>query len=331
MRREVSIKFCRGDYQSPAKQRQFIYILRAVDNRPYKGVFLKLSIIKAIFLGLVQGITEFLPISSSGHLSVLQHFLGVGGEGSLLFTVLLHMGTLVAVVLVYWKTLLALLGEAVFTVKDIVTRQFKWREMRPTRRMLFMLILSCVPLLLLLLPVENGLRLMSLLGGLAEDEDIFVEGVCFLFTGGLLLFGVWRAKQQAHPRKQIDEKSALAVGFAQFLAAGFPGISRSGSTVSTGMICGVSKEYMVRYSFILGVPAVLAANVMELKDALADDVKLELLPLLLGIVTAVVVGFFAIKALEWLVKTDKFKYFGYYCLGIGTVVIVAGIVEKLIK
>jgi len=286
---------------------------------------LALSVFKAIFLGLVQGITEFLPISSSGHLSVLQHFLGVGGEDSLLFTVLLHMGTLIAVVLVYWKTLLALLGEAVFTVRDIVTRRFKWREMKPTRRMLFMLVISCVPLLLLLLPIGKETRLMNVLGGLAQDDDILVEGFCFLFTGGLLLFGVRRAKQQAHPRKQIDEKSALAVGFAQFLAAGFPGISRSGSTVSTGMICGISKEYMVKYSFILGVPAVLAANIMELKDALASDRELEILPLLFGIVTAVTVGFFAIKALEWLVKTDKFKYFGYYCLGIGAIVIVAGL------
>ena len=96
-----------------------------------------------------------------------------------------------------------------------------------------------------------------------------VEGVCFLFTAALLLVGSWRAKK-VKARPQIGAKSALAVGVAQAFAAGFPGISRSGSTISTGMICGVSKEYMVRYSFILGIPAILAANVMEIKDAVAS-------------------------------------------------------------
>ena len=116
---------------------------------------------------------------------------------------------------------------------------------------------------------------------------------------------------------------------AQAFAAGFPGISRSGSTISTGMICGVSKEYMVRYSFILGIPAILAANVMEIKDAVALGEQIDILPVIIGVVTAAVVGFAAIKALEWLVKIDKFKIFGYYCLVLGVVVIIAGIVEKI--
>jgi undecaprenyl-diphosphatase len=155
-----------------------------------------------------------------------------------------------------------------------------------------------------------------------------VEGVCFLFTAALLLVGSWRAKK-VKARPQIGAKSALAVGVAQAFAAGFPGISRSGSTISTGMICGVSKEYMVRYSFILGIPAILAANVMEIKDAVALGEQIDILPVIIGVVTAAVVGFAAIKALEWLVKIDKFKIFGYYCLVLGVVVIIAGIVEKV--
>ena len=288
-----------------------------------------MEILKAILLGFLQGVTEFLPISSSGHLSVFQHFFGnVGGTSSLLFTVLLHMGTLIAVFVVFYKTIWGLIVEFFSTIKDIFTGKFKWSEMNENRRMLFMFVISCVPLLFLLIPVGGDRRIMDVLGGLADDNDILVEGVCFLFTAALLLVGSWRAKK-VKARPQIGAKSALAVGVAQAFAAGFPGISRSGSTISTGMICGVSKEYMVRYSFILGIPAILAANVMEIKDAVALGEQIDILPVIIGVVTAAVVGFAAIKALEWLVKIDKFKIFGYYCLVLGVVVIIAGIVEKV--
>ena len=288
-----------------------------------------MEILKAILLGFIQGVTEFLPISSSGHLSVFQHFFGtVGSDSSLLFTVLLHMGTLLAVFFVYYKTIWGLIVEAFRLIKDIFTGKFKWKEMNENRRMLFMFVISCLPLLLLLIPVGNDMKLMDVLGSLADDDDIFVEGVCFLITATLLLVGSWRAKN-VEEKPQIGTKSALAVGFAQAVAAGFPGISRSGSTISTGMLCGVSKEYMVRYSFILGIPAILAANVMEIKDAVELGGQIDILPVIIGVVTAAIVGFAAIKALEWLVKIDKFKVFGYYCLVLGVLVIGAGVAEKL--
>lgn len=286
-----------------------------------------MDIIKAIILGFVQGVTEFLPISSSGHLSVFQHFLGVSGEGSLLLTVLLHMGTLIAVFAVYYKTIFELIAEFFRTIKDIFTGKFKWKEMNETRNMLFMFVISCLPLLLLMLPAGNDLRLVDVLKRFSEDSDIIIEGVCFLFTAFLLIFGTHRARAMKKIQPEVKPKSALAVGIAQMLAAGFPGISRSGSTISTGMICGVSKEYMVRYSFILGVPAVLAANLMEIKDAVSAGGSVDYLPIIAGIITAAVVGFFAIKILEWLVKSDKFKFFGYYCAVIGVVVIILGVLE----
>lgn len=288
-----------------------------------------MEILKAILLGFIQGVTEFLPISSSGHLSVFQHFFGtVGSDSSLLFTVLLHMGTLLAVFFVYYKTIWGLIVEAFRLIKDIFTGKFKRKEMTENRRMLFMFVISCLPLLLLLIPVGNDMKLMDVLGSLADDDDIFVEGVCFLITAALLLVSSWRAKN-VEARSQIGTKSAFAVGFAQAVAAGFPGISRSGSTISTGMLCGVSKEYMVRYSFILGIPAILAANVMEIKDAVELGGQVDILPVIIGVATAAIVGFAAIKALEWLVKIDKFKVFGYYCLVLGVLVIGAGVAEKL--
>lgn len=279
-----------------------------------------MNILKAIILGIVQGITEFLPISSSGHLSLFQHFLNVSDDTSLLFSVLLHMGTLIAVFIVYYKTIWELVLAAIQLIKKIFTGKFKFKQLKGTERMLVMFFFSCVPLLLLLIPIGGGRNIMDALAVFSEDDSILVEGICFLFTGALLLTSTIIAKRD-NLRPAVNTTDAIAIGVAQLLAAGFPGISRSGSTISTGMICGVSKEYMVRYSFILGIPAILAANAVELKDAIEVGQSVEILPVIIGVVTAAVVGVACIKLLEWIMKKDLFKYFGYYCLALGVVTI----------
>ena len=280
-----------------------------------------MSIIKAIILGIVQGVTEFLPISSSGHLSLFQHFLNVDGEGSLLFSVLLHLGTLIAVFIVFHKTIFELIVDAFGLVKDILTGKFNFKQLQGKKKMLVMFVFSCIPLLLLLIPVGNDLKLMDVLGGLSEDDSILVEGFCFLFTGFLLLTSTYISKKKTLNR-EVNTLDAFAIGLAQVFAAGFPGISRSGSTISTGMICGVSKEYMVEYSFILGIPAIIVANAVELKDAVETGAQLELLPTIVGVIVAAVVGVACIKLLQWILKKDMWKYFGFYCLVIGIFTII---------
>lgn len=280
-----------------------------------------MSIIKAIILGIVQGVTEFLPISSSGHLSLFQHFLNIDGEGSLLFSVLLHLGTLIAVFIVFHKTIFELVVDAFGLVKDIFTGKFKFKQLQGKKKMLVMFVFSCIPLLLLLIPVGNDLKLMDVLGGLSEDDSILVEGFCFLFTGFLLLTSTYISKKKTLNR-EVNTLDAFSVGLAQVFAAGFPGISRSGSTISTGMICGVSKEYMVEYSFILGIPAIIVANAVELKDAVETGAQLELLPTIVGVIVAAVVGVACIKLLQWILKKDMWKYFGFYCLVIGIFTII---------
>ena len=280
-----------------------------------------MSIIKAIILGIVQGITEFLPISSSGHLSLFQHFLNVDGEGSLLFSVLLHLGTLIAVFVVFHKTIFELIVDAFGLIKDVFTGKFKFKQLDVRKKMLVMFVFSCLPLLLLLIPVGNDMKLMDVLGGLSEDDSILVEGFCFLFTGFLLLASTYISKKKTLSR-EVNTLDAFAIGIAQVFAAGFPGISRSGSTISTGMICGVSKENMVEYSFILGIPAIIVANAVELKDAVETGAQLELLPTVIGVIVAAVVGVACIKLLQWILKKDMWKYFGFYCLIIGVFTIV---------
>lgn len=284
-----------------------------------------MSVIKAIILGIVQGATEFLPISSSGHLSLFQHFLGVSGEGSLLFSVLLHLGTLIAVFIVFHKTIFELVIEAFALIKDIFTGKFKYKELKGKKKMLVMFFFSCLPLLLLLIPVGNDMKLMDWLGGLSEDDSILVEGFCFLVTGVLLLTSTYISKKKTLNR-EVNTTDAFAVGLAQVFAAGFPGISRSGSTISTGMICGVSKEYMVEYSFILGIPAIIVANIVEFKDAIEVGAQLEVLPTIVGIIVAAVVGVACIKLLQWILKKDMWKYFGFYCFVIGIFTIISSII-----
>lgn len=283
-----------------------------------------MSIIKAIILGIVQGVTEFLPISSSGHLSLFQHFLNVDGEGSLLFSVLLHLGTLIAVFIVFHKTIFELIADAFGLLKDIFTGKFKFKQLQGKKKMLVMFVFSCIPLLLLLLPVGNDMKLMDVLSGLSEDDSILVEGFCFLFTGVLLLTSTYISKKKTLNR-EVNTLDAFAIGLAQVFAAGFPGISRSGSTISTGMICGVSKEYMVEYSFILGIPAIIVANAVELKDAVETGAQLELLPTIIGVIVAAIVGVACIKLLQWILKKDMWKYFGFYCLVIGVFTIICSI------
>ena len=286
------------------------------------------DIFKAVFLGFVQGITEFLPISSSGHLSLFQHFLGVGGDGSLLLSVMLHLGTLAAVFIVYYKDIWELVLEFGATVKDIIHKEFSFKKMSPVRRMLVMFVISCIPLLAVLIPVGGGELLIDKVKVFSEDTSILAEGICFMLTGVILISGSLRAKGLKNRGRAVNTPDAVVIGVAQTLAALFPGISRSGSTISAGMLCGVSRQYMVKYSFILGIPAILAANVLEFKDAVESGATVSAGPVFAGIITAALVGTASIILLRWILKKDLFKYFGYYCLAIGAVTLIIAIIEK---
>lgn len=288
--------------------------------------------LQAVILGIVQGLTEFLPISSSGHLSLLQHFMGMSGEGSLMLTVFLHIGTLVAVVAVYYKTFWKLLKEIWFFLKDLFTGKLfkKGQEISENRHLLYMMFFSCLPLLLLFIPIGGGMNIKDYVARFTEDNDILLEGFCFLFTSILLFTAVHISRTSKNIRTRVETPDAFSIGLAQVVAAAFPGVSRSGSTIATGMLCGVDRNVMVEYSFVLGTPAVLAAALVEMKDAL--DVGLTGIsvgPLLVGIVVAAVVGVLAIKLLQWMVNKDKFTFFAYYCLILATLTIAAGCYEHV--
>lgn len=290
---------------------------------------------RAILLGLVQGLTEFLPISSSGHLSVFQYFMGNSGDDVLLFNVLLHIGTLAAVFICFRQTIWHLIQEAIAFLRDIIKGEYSFktikedfRSLNDKRKMLIYFVISCVPLLFMLLPAGGGESVMDKLSVFSTDDRILAEGVCFLLTGVILILGALCAKNIRKYRK-MDALTAFFVGVAQLFAAAFPGVSRSGSTISAGLLCGVSKSYMVQYSFILGIPAIIAANLSELKDAVEMGSTLAVGPTIVGVLVAAVSGVAAIVLLRWILKKDIFQYFGYYCIAMGVFCLGATLVSSL--
>lgn len=278
-----------------------------------------MSAINAIFQAIIQGLTEFLPVSSSGHLSLYQHFTGNSGEGALLFSAILHLGTLFAVFIAFWNTIWDLICEFCRIVSDIFKRQFSFKDMNGDRRAVFMVILSTA----VLIPFYI---FKDFFEGFAEDSSIFAEGICFLYTAAILLLAD-KCSKGKKKLGNITVKDSIFVGFFQSVAL-LPGVSRSGSTISAGLFSGFSRDTAVKYSFILGIPAILGGCLVEVKDAVQTDMSFSW-TYILGFVVAAIVGICAIKMVDWLVKTDKFKIFSYYTGVLGVIVILVSIFEKI--
>ena len=275
--------------------------------------------ISIIIQGIIQGLTEFLPISSSGHLSVAQHFLGIE-EAGLLISIVLHLGTLVAVFIAFFKDIWGMIKEFFLTIKDIFTGKFSWKDMNDSRRMLFMVIIAT----LLLVPAYFVKDFFTCMEG---DGDIIFEGCAFMFTA-LLLFLSDACVKGFKTGKDMKIRDAVAVGLFQCVAL-FPGVSRSGSTITAGLFCGLSRETAVKFSFILGIPAILGGSVLEIKDAFDSGMNFDIPLLLAGFVVAAAVGVLSIKLVSLVTKKNKFKWFGVYVLILGLLCVVAGVYETV--
>lgn len=290
-----------------------------------------MTILEGILQGILQGLTEFLPVSSSGHLSLFQHFSGLDGKGAATMTIVFHLGTLVAVFIAFWGKIKLLILEAFRLLGDIFTLKFKWKTMNPERRMIMMIIVSILPLFGFYI-FRNFFR------ALEEDTDILVEGFAFLYTSALLFLSTKVSSQNENGAHYAAAKSktagettvpaALTIGIFQGIAL-VPGISRSGSTISAALFTGMKREDAVEYSFILGIPVILASAVVELGDASSAEISANLLPLLLGFAAAAVSGYFAIRLIKMLVVNDKFRIFAWYTLVLGIVVIGLGLYENI--
>ena len=270
----------------------------------------------AIILGLVQGVAEFLPISSSGHLAILQNFLHLGSaDEHLLFDVLLHLGTLAAVILALWRDVSGLVREGLCMVHLKKLRRGQKPD-RLKRRTIWFIILGTLPLFAVIFIKDAVESLYS---------NTFFIGFALLLTGGLL----FAADRMGHGNK--NEKNAtlgdiLLVGLAQALAV-TPGLSRSGTTISVGMLRGFDRSFAVRFSFLLSIPAVLGANILTLVDAVQAGINASLLPMYLaGVAAAFVSGYMALYLLRMMVQRGRFGGFAYYCWGAGLVTLILSLV-----
>lgn len=281
------------------------------------------DIVSAIVQAVIQGLTEFLPVSSSGHLKLYSHLTGVSAEESTFMLVILHLGTLVAVFVAFWDTIKPLFAEVGAIFKDIFSGKFTLKDTEtrtPQRNMIYMLIVSLV-ILVPFYPIKDIFE--------QAGENLILLGCFFLYTS-FILFTSDRipVKKLNKYAGDITLKDAIIIGLFQ-AGALFPGISRSGSTICGGLFRKLDRETAVQYSFILGIPTILAGCLVELKDALSGDITIEFLPVVIGFVVSAIVGICAIKMVSWLVNSNRFKVFAVYTLVLGLSVIVCGIIEHI--
>ena len=278
-----------------------------------------MNYLTAAFLGLVQGLAEFLPISSSGHLSIFQNFLGLTNieEGSyVFFDLLLHLATLVAVCVFYRKDIMAIITEGITYVKSVGHPVPGVKKKYPAVRLLVMIFFATLPLFVIL-PIKDKIE------GL-YNNTMFI-GFALLFCG-VMLYISDRLPRGSKNEKTMKIKDALIIGAFQALAT-VPGLSRSGTTITTGIATGLDRQFAVKFSFLMSIPAILGANILSIADAVDAGIDTSLLPMyLVGMLVAMVSGYFSLVLLRYISRKGRFGGFSFYCLVVGVATIILTIV-----
>ena len=275
-----------------------------------------MDIIQAIILGIVQGLTEFLPVSSSAHLVLVPYLMGVtypSSESAVAFDTLLHLGTLVAVVGFFIKDIKSIIVSLISSILDLFRGKFKMGlKEDPFKRLGWLLVVGTIP--------------AGLAGILLEKQfDALFSNVAavgfFLLITGILLWGAERVKIGHKEVKDVTFKNALAIGIFQAFAIA-PGISRSGATISAGLFSGLNRELAARYSFLLSIPAILGAITVQLKD-ISAGLETNTFALIAGFLAAIIFGYLAIAfLLRIIVRKRSLMIFAYYCWIVGGVTLI---------
>jgi undecaprenyl-diphosphatase len=251
-----------------------------------------MAVWEALILGIVQGLTEFIPVSSSGHLVIFQHLFGIQGS-PLTFDILVHIGTLTAVFVAFWDDILAILRN-------------------PLGKLTRLIVVGCIP--------------AGLMGYFLQPyfekafESLLVVGIGLLITGAVLKLSENIAERSLN-MKEIRETSygdVLFIGLLQGIAI-VPGISRSGSTIAGGLLAGLDRTFAARYSFLVAIPVILGAGLVQLKDLPGNGVTGSWIPYLVGFAAAAVFGYLAIQVVMKLVRNGRLSIFSYYCWAVGIV------------
>lgn len=278
-----------------------------------------MTIGEAIILGLVQGIAEFLPISSSGHLAILQNLFNMSDieGGHMLFDVLLHFGTLIAICFMYWNDIKAMVVEvlALLSGRKAVTADGRPKQFTAAR-MFFLIVAATLPLVLIL-PINDYIGELS-------QSTVFV-GIALILTGFMLLVSD-KMTAGTKTEKNMRFSDALIIGLCQCVAT-LPGLSRSGTTITAGIATGQNRSYAVKFSLLMSIPAVLGATLLELIKAIKTGIDASLIPAyLFGMVAAMVSGVLAIGLLKMIAKSKRFGGFAYYCWIVGALTIILSMI-----
>ena len=281
-----------------------------------------MSYLQAVILGLVQGLTEFLPVSSSGHLALLQNFFGITGDDVLLFTVLLHVGTLISVFFMYWRDLIDLIKEFFIALADLVTGKGLRLDERPTRKLGLLIIAATIPTAIIGFAFNDFFESLY--------SNILLIGIGFMITGTMMFLSE-KFGSNSRDLEHMNFRNAIFIGVMQGIAI-CPGISRSGSTLVGGLTTGLKRDFAVRFAFLISVPAIMGSAVFEGKDALEAGIDPSVIgPILAGMAVAAVSGVVAIKAMIKVVSDKKLKYFSYYVWVLGIAVIAYSVYNLVIK
>jgi undecaprenyl-diphosphatase len=268
--------------------------------------------LESVILGLAQGLSEFLPISSSGHLALLEHFFGIEEDRVLSFAALLHLGTLFSIFFVYYKEIWALLCELGAVLRDLLTGRGPRVNANETRRLGFMILTATVPTAIV------GLLLRDVFSELYTS--LVAIGVGLLITGSMM-FVSERMARGAGDVADLRFRHAFFVGVMQSIAL-CPGISRSGATITGGLFSGMKRELAVRFAFLISIPSVLGAILLEAPEAFGVGLETAMLPSLgAGLVVSALSGFFAIKTMIRVVSIGKLRYFSFYTWALGALVV----------
>lgn len=264
-----------------------------------------MSWIEALVLGIIQGLTEYLPVSSSGHLAIGAHLFGLSGEENLTFTIMVHVATVLATIVVLWK-------EIVWLFTDL----FKWKWNEGTRYIVNILV-SMIPIAIVGFFFKD--KVEELFG-----SGLLVVGICLLVTATLLAFSHFAKPRQ---RENISPWHAFVIGIAQAVAV-LPGLSRSGSTIATGLLLGNKKEKLAQFSFLMVIPPILGEALLDTKDMMEMGIEnamagLPVTSLIVGFLAAFIFGCIACRWMINIVKRGKLIWFAVYCaiVGIATIVL----------
>lgn len=267
-----------------------------------------MSWFEALILGIVQGLTEFLPVSSSGHLEIGQALLGTSGEENLLFAVVVHAATVLSTLVILWREV-AQLFKGTFTT-------FKWNE---DKDYVAKILVSMIPVFIVGMFFKDQVEAFF-------GNGLLIVGICLIITALLLWLSEFLTKRLNRQGHEVTYRDALIIGCAQAVAV-LPGLSRSGTTIATGLMCGVSKEQVAKFSFLMVLIPILGDALLELKDILTGEVVVTIgwLPLVVGFIAAFATGCFACRFMIDIVRRQKLIYFAVYCLCVGTFAIIYGL------